>query len=88
MMNLHKQFILTCKDLSSIPYEEFLNVMSLQRLSLSNDEYKNLFLSFTDDDNKNNLNFPNFIRAFKKVLNDKRLSAIENAFTKLDKNEI
>lgn len=86
VMNLHKQFILTCKDLSSIPYEEFLNVMSLQRLSLSNDEYKNLFLSFADDDNKNNLNFPNFIRAFKKVLNDKRLSAIENAFTKLDKN--
>ena len=86
VMNLHKQFILSCKDLSSIPYEEFLKVMSLQRLSLSNDEYKNLFLSFTDDDNKNNLNFPNFIRAFKKVLNDKRLSAIENAFSKLDKN--
>ena len=86
VMNLHKQFILTCKDLSSIPYEEFLNVMSLQRLSLSNIEYKNLFLSFADEDNKNNLNFPNFIRAFKKVLNDKRLSAIENAFTKLDKN--
>ena len=61
--------------------------MSLQRLSLSNDEYKNLFLSFTDDNNKNYLNFPKFIRAFKKVLNEKRLSAIENVFTNLDKNE-
>ena len=85
-MNLHKQFILTCRDLSNIPFEEFLKVMSYQRLTLSNEEYKHLFLLFSDEDNKNNLNFPKFIRAFKRVLNDKRLSAIENIFTKLDIN--
>ena len=84
VMNLHKQFILSSKDLSTISYEEFVKVMSYQRLSLTNDEYKNLFLLFIDEDNQNNLNFPKFIRAFKKVLNDKRLSAIEKIFTKLD----
>ena len=84
VMNLHKQFIISCKDLSNISYEEFIKVMNNQRLSLTNDEYKNLFLLFVDEDNSNNLNFPNFIRAFKRVLNEKRLSAIEKAFTKLD----
>ena len=85
-MNLHKQFILTCKDLSVISYEEFLKVMSYQRLSLLNEENKNLFLMFINEDNQNNLNFPKFIRAFKKILNQKRLSTVENIFTKLDVN--
>ena len=86
VMNLHKQFIISCKDLSNITFEEFIKVMNYQRLSLTNDEYHNLFLLFVDEDNTNNLNFPKFIRAFKKVLNEKRLSAIEKIFTKLDIN--
>ena len=87
VMNLHKQFILTCKDLSIISYEEFVKVLSYQRLSLSNDEYKNLFILFADEENQNFLDFTKFIRAFKKVLNQNRLSAVENIFSKLDINK-
>ena len=86
LMNLHKEFILSCKDLSIIPYDEFVKVLSYQRLSLSNDENENIFKLFSEDNNENNLDFTKFIRAFKKVLNEKRLSAIENIFSKLDIN--
>ena len=87
VMNLHKQFIISCKDLSTISYDEFLKVLSYQRLSLPNEEYKNLFLSFTDEKNQDFLDFTKFIRAFKKILNKKRLSIVENIFTKLDINK-
>lgn len=85
VMNLHKQFIISCKDLSLISFQLFQNIFAYQRLSLSNEELIKIFSLFKTPDNY--LNFAKFIRTFKKRLNEKRLQSVEDAFSKLDINQ-
>jgi Ca2+-binding EF-hand superfamily protein len=92
-MSLHKQFLLTCNNLDMITFNDFTKVLKLQRIDLSKSESEKLFENFSTKenliDNLNEiqlLNFPKFIREFKKVLNSKRLKCIENAFAILDED--
>ena len=81
IMNLHKQFIFTCPNLSHINLSYFIQVLKNQKINLEKNEYFDIFEKFS----KNNiLNFTEFIREFKKPLNDTRLQSVEDAFSKLD----
>ena len=84
VMNLHKQFLFSCSDLNKIEFDDFVKTMSLQRLSLLPTEYRQIFDEFSEN---GALNFPGFIRKFKKVLNEKRLQIVEEAFTSLDEKQ-
>ena len=83
LMNLHKQFIFTCNNLNLISLSNFIVVLKNQKIILDNNECKQIFLKFRKEKTKY-LDFPKFIREFKKPLNDKRLEAVEDAFGKLD----
>ena len=87
LMNLHKEFIISCKDLSNITLEEFNNIFINQRLSLNNEEIIKIFNLFKLSEKKEILNFSKFIRVFKKTLNKERLNVIQSAFQKLDINK-
>ena len=87
LMNLHKQFLFSCPNLSTISFRDFVKVLTLQRLDLSKEEIEFFFENFSTDNKGEYLNFPNFIRAFKKVLNDNRLNAVEKAYGSLDKEQ-
>ena len=84
LMNLHKQFIFTCPNLSKITFPSFIQVLKNQKINLEKNEYYQIFSDFKN--NNDTLDFPKFIRNFKKPLNDKRLSAVEDAFSLLDIN--
>ena len=84
LMNLHKQFIFTCPNLSKITLQYFIQVLKNQKINLEKFEYNKLFNDFTNNNNNEFLDFTSFIREFKKPLNDKRLSAVEDAFSLLD----
>ena len=82
LMNLHKQFIFTCPNLSKISLTYFIQVLKNQKINFDQNEYRELFDQFNNDTNY--LDFARFIREFKKPLNDARLSAVEDAFSLLD----
>ena len=103
IMSLHKQFLTTCNNLEMITFNDFIKVLKLQRLDLSKSESEKLFENFSIKENLNQnqnqnfdfnlnkinlLNFPRFIREFKKVLNSKRLKCIENVFAILDEDNM
>ena len=83
LMNLHKQFLFTCNNLSLISLSNFITVIKNQKISLENDECQQIFVKFRKENTKF-LDFPKFIREFKKPLTGKRLEAVEDAFSKLD----
>ena len=83
LMNLHKQFLFTCNNLSLISLSNFVLVLKNQKISLENNEYKQIFQMFKKENTKY-LDFAKFIREFKKPLNSDRLEAVEDAFSKLD----
>ena len=83
LMNLHKQFLFTCNNLSEISFSHFITVLKNQKISLDKEECKQIFLKFRKKSTKF-LDFPKFIREFKKPLNEKRLEVVEDAFAKLD----
>ena len=87
LMNLHKQFLFSCPNLACVTFSDFIKVLTLQRLNLESEEYEQLFSQYTQEDNQELLNFPGFIRTFKRILNDNRLRAVENAFGRLDKEQ-
>jgi len=92
LINLHKQFLLCCQNLNSISLNDFTKVFKLQRLDFAKEDYENMFQNFQNT-NKNFtiephfLNFAGFIRSFKAVLNEKRLHAVETAFSVLDEDK-
>ena len=86
LMNLHKEFIISCKDLSNISFNDFIKVFNNQRLSLTNEELIKIFNLFKISPKKEILNFTKFMRVFKKALNKERLNIIQNTFAKLDIN--
>ena len=87
LMNLHKQFLFTCNNLASITFNDFAHVLKLQRIEMSPSEIENVFNRYSQEENGSFLNFPLFIRAFKKELKDSRLDVVEKAFSYLDRDQ-
>ena len=86
-MNLHKEFIISCNDLSNISLQDFFEVFENQRLSFTNEEIIKIFNLFKLSEKQEKLNFSKFIRVFKKTLNNERLNILQKAFEKLDLNK-
>ena len=86
ILYLHLEFINSCRDLSKIAFDDFINIMQIQHINLSESDCKNIFNNFTSKNNNNYLDFSSFIRNFKKELNENKLSSVEQAFTVIDIN--
>lgn len=89
LMNLHKQFLLNCKDLNGITYGDLVKVLKLQRIDFSKDDYDFLFEKFKVNTKNSlgigsSLNFSGFIRHFKQILSKERLLHVEKVFSFLD----
>lgn len=98
LVYLHRQFLMTCANLNTITLNDFIKVFNQQRFDFTKEESERLFKNFqnknqskTNNNNNNDiafLNFSGFIRSFKKVLNERRLDAVEKAFSVLDEDKI
>jgi len=88
ILYLHLEFINSCHDLSKITFNDFVNVLEIQHINLSNSDMQDLFNMFSSKNNKNFLDFSAFIRNFKIQLNENKLSCVEQAFGNIDINEI
>ena len=84
LLYLHRQFILSCPNTNKITLNDLKNIFQSQHISLNDFEYNEIFNKFKKD---KYLDFPLFIREFKKELNDTKLNYVEDAFSKLDINE-
>ncbi len=87
ILYLHLEFINSCHDLSKITFNDFINVLEIQHINLSNSDMKDLFNIFASKNNPNFLNFSAFIRNYKIQLNENKLSCVEQAFSTIDTNE-
>ena len=87
ILYLHLEFINSSHDLSKITFNDFLNVLEIQHINLSNTDMQDLFNMFSSKNNKNFLDFSAFIRNFKIQLNENKLSCVEQAFGNIDINE-
>ena len=87
ILYLHLEFINSCHDLSKITFNDFVNVLEIQHINLSNSDMKDLFNIFASKNNPNFLNFSAFIRNYKIQLNENKLSCVEQAFSNIDTNE-
>ena len=86
ILYLHLEFINSCQDLSRISFNDFMNIIEIQHIKLSEPDCKNIFNQFSSKNNKNYLDFSSFIRNFKIELNENKLSLVEDAFNKIDIN--
>ena len=85
ILYLHLEFINSCQDLSKISFEDFVNILEIQHINLSEIDYRNIFKQFKSKSN-NYLDFSSFIRNFKIELNENKLSSVEQAFNNIDIN--
>ena len=85
LLYLHRQFIISCKNTKKISLNDFIFVLQSQQISFNENEYKDLFNKFSKDGLF--LDFPSFIREFKKELNDNKLNCVEDAYSILDRNK-
>ena len=81
LLYLHRQFLISCENLMKITYNDFKNVLQAQHILFNEKEYQILFNNFSKD---NFLLFSNFIREFKKQLNNNKLNYVEDAYSILD----
>ena len=86
ILYLHLEFINSCQDLSKISLDDFINVIEIQHINLSEIDCKNIFNQFALKNNNNYLDFSSLIRNFKIELNENKLSSVEQAFNSLDIN--
>ena len=87
ILYLHLEFINSCQDLKKVTFNDVVNVFEIQHINLSNSDIKNIFNNFASKNNKNYLDFPAFIRNYKKKLNEYKLSCVEQVFSSIDTNE-
>jgi Ca2+-binding EF-hand superfamily protein len=87
ILYLHLEFINSCHDLSKITFNDFVNVLEIQHINLSNSDMRDLFNIFASKNNPNFLNFSAFIRNYKIQLNENKLSCVEQAFSNIDTSE-
>jgi hypothetical protein len=84
LLYLHRQFILSCPNINKITLNDLKNIFQSQHISLNDFEYNEIFNKFKKD---KYLDFPLFIREFKKELNDTKLNYVEDVFSQLNINE-
>ena len=87
ILYLHLEFINSCKDLSKITIDDFINVIQIQHINIPDSECKSIFNQFSSRNNEKYLDFSSFIRNFKKELNENKLASVEQAFASIDINE-
>jgi hypothetical protein len=87
ILYLHLEFINSCQDLSKITFDDFVNVIQIQHIGISDLDCKYIFKKFSSKTNENYLDFLSFIRNFKKELNENKLSSVEQVFSFIDINE-
>ena len=87
ILYLHLEFINSCKDLSKITIDDFINVIQIQHINIPDSECKSIFNQFASRNNEKYLDFSSFIRNFKKELNENKLASVEQAFASIDINE-
>ena len=87
ILYLHLEFINSCKDLSKITIDDFINVIQIQHINIPDSECKSIFNQFSSRNNEKYLDFSSFIRNFKKELNENKLASVEQAFAYIDINE-
>ena len=73
--------------MKKVTFNDVVNVFEIQHINLSNSDIKNIFNNFASKNNKNYLDFPAFIRNYKKKLNEYKLSCVEQVFSNIDTNE-
>ena len=68
----------SCSDVSKITLNDFINIMNLNHINFTYNEFKDLFNYFSN--NSEYLDFNRFIRFFKKELNESKLDRVEKIF--------
>ena len=82
ILYLYSQFLSSCQDINRISFDDFEFVFKVQHINLGNNILKRIFSLFNVE---NYLDFNSFMRYYKKELNDNKLTAVEQAFTYIDK---
>ena len=81
ILYLYKQFLTSCEDLNKITFDDFAYVFKVQHIDLGYNVLKRIFSLFNS---YNYLDFYQFIRNYKKELNNTKLNIVEDAFTLID----
>ena len=85
VLYLYSQFLSLYPSLDKITFNDFVFVLKIQHLDLDIDSMKKIFNMFTVKQNeKLYLDFYSFMRTYKKELNEKKLNAVEEAFSRID----
>ena len=73
-----------CSDVSKVNLNDFVNIMNLNQINFTSNEFKDIFNYFSNISKY--LDYNRFIRFFKKELNESKLDIVEKIFLSL-KNE-
>ena len=85
VLYLYSQFLSLYPSLDKITFNDFVFVLKIQHLDLDIESIKKIFNMFTVKQNeKLYLDFYSFMRTYKKELNEKKLNAVEEAFSRID----
>ena len=85
ILYLYSQFLSLCLDLNKISLNDFILVLKIQHLDLDINSSKKIFNLFSIKIGEESfLDFYNFMRTFKKELNEYKLNIVEEAFSKID----
>ena len=85
ILYLYSQFLSLCLELNKISLNDFILVLKIQHLDLDINSSKKIFNLFSIKIGEESfLDFYNFMRTFKKKLNEYKLNIVEEAFSKID----
>ena len=81
LLNIHWNFLRFCSDVSRITLNDFINIMNLNHINFTSNEFKDIFNYFSN--NTKYLDYNRLIRFFKKELNESKLNIVEKIFLSL-----
>jgi hypothetical protein len=85
ILYLYSQFLSLCPNLNNITFNDFCLVLKIQHLDLDINSMKKIFSMFSIKKGEEvYLDFYSFMRTYKKELNEKKLNAVEEAFSIID----
>ena len=87
VLYLYSQFLSLYPSLDKITFNDFVLVLKIQHLDLDINSMQKIFNMFSiKQGDKIYLDFYSFMRTYKKELNEKKLNAVEEAFSRIDSN--
>jgi hypothetical protein len=87
VLYLYSQFLSLYPSLDKITFNDFVLVLKIQHLDLDINSMQKIFNMFSvKQGEKIYLDFYSFMRTYKKELNEKKLNAVEEAFSRIDSN--